>query len=93
MSHKKDARLIWVKEKHININYDSLNFQLKQVGEYEQEIPQSHTSKQPIAPLGRVIEKTSERQSSLSVTSNVNCVVARCLIYVVYLTACAFIRS
>ena len=29
----------------------------------------------------------------LSVTSHINCIVARCLIKVVYLTACAFIRS
>ena len=34
-----------------------------------------------------------DRQNYLSVTSHINCIVARCLIKVVYLTACAFIRS
>ena len=33
------------------------------------------------------------QHTSLSVTSHINCVVARCLIHVVYLRACAFIRS
>ena len=33
------------------------------------------------------------KQIYLSVTSHINCIVARCLINVVYLMACAFIRS
>ena len=34
-----------------------------------------------------------EQDEILSVTSHINCIVARCLIKVVYLTTCAFIRS
>ena len=37
--------------------------------------------------------KTLKPDIFLSVTSHINCIVARCLINIVYLTVCAFIRS
>ena len=40
--------------------------------------------------LTLIMEKSIDLER---VTSHINCIVARCLINVVYLTACAFIRS
>ena len=42
MSHKKDARLIWVK--------------YQKVSEYDQVMPRSHTANKPTAPKGRDTE-------------------------------------
>ena len=46
-----------------------------------------------LVPFAYVQEHPLNTHANLSAISRINCIVAHCLINVVYLTACAFIRS